>query len=118
MKYGGGFCIILLEEQIREIMLYLTLGDNEIPNLCSKIYSKLVLIDQITKKEYSYSLALAECGNWYILTLSEAIPVGQYDVHIIGDEETVFMTMLAQYGEFERANTEYQQTHDVRAYNG
>lgn len=99
-------------------MLYLTLGTNQIPMISTKTCTKLVLIDQITKKEYSYSLELANNGRWYVLYIGADLPVSQYDVYIYADDGSQVLTMLAQYGDYIRTKTEYSQSHKIKTYNG
>lgn len=99
-------------------MLYLTLGTNQIPMISTKTCTKLVLIDQITKKEYSYSLELANNSRWYVLYIGAELPVSQYDVHIYADDGKQVLTMLAQFGDYIRKKTEYSQSHKIKTYNG
>lgn len=87
-------------------MLYLVEGENKIPQIDVKTYEKLVIINQITKKEYEYPVTD------YTVLIDVLPPNGQYDV-FYGD-----IHYLAQVGEFKKEKTTYSNNCDIRAYNG
>lgn len=99
-------------------MLYLTAGTNKIPLISTKTCTKLVLIDQITKKEYSYDLELAANKAWYVLYLIADLPVSQYDVYCYDAEGNEVVTMIAQFGDYVQTKTEYSQSNNTKVYNG
>lgn len=99
-------------------MIYLHVGENEIPRICGKNCRKITLTEQITKKVYECELVLNGTGAWYVATLTDDLPVAQYDVQVLGDDNAVVCTMLAQFGEFSSEKREYTNTHDIKTYNG
>lgn len=97
-------------------MLYLSQNTTKIPTISAELAVNLRLIDQITKKEYLFPIV--DMGNWYEVTIESELPVSQFDAQMLNDAGDVICTTLAQFGEFERANTQYIQEHNITAYNG
>ena len=97
-------------------MLYLSLNTTKIPTISAEVAVNLRLIDQITKKEYLFPIV--DKGNWYEVTIESELPVSQFDAQMLNEAGEVICTTLAQFGEFERSNTQYNQEHNITAYNG
>lgn len=97
-------------------MLYLTQNTNKLPRISAENAANLVLIDQITKKSYTYPLT--DAGNWYEFTISEELPTSQFDAQALDSDGVVLYTLVAQYGEYERKNTQYKQDHNITTYKG